>query len=197
MAALSATGDVSVEAYLDLDAASQQRLELFRGHVYTMMSASGTHVVVQANLARMCGNALRGKERRFLGENAKVVVERSGSGYHPDGTIVCPLRFSNEKARVVENPRVVFEILSPGTERFDRRDKFDDYALVPSIQEIVLIETDLARVEVHERREDGWLRRVYLTGTAALIPSIDVELPLAELYEDVAFPTAAPPEPDL
>ena len=175
----------SFEAYLAMDEAVEERLELFRGHVFTMMGASGTHVVVQANLARMCGNALRGKPCRFVGENAKVHVERKGSGYHPDGTIACPLRFSNERAGVVENPQVVFEILSPGTERFDRTDKSDDYATVPSIHEIVLIETETQRVEVYERREEGWLRRVYLGGATALVPSVGLELPLDELYEGV------------
>lgn len=190
-----ATQDVSIEGYLELAEASPERLELFRGQVFTMMSASGAHVVVQANLSRMCGSALRGKGCRFLGENAKVAIERTGSGYHPDGTLVCPLRFSNEKAGVVESPQVVFEILSPGTERFDRRDKFDDYALVPSIREIVLIESELARVEVHERREDGWLRRVFLAGTTAFVASVGLELALDELYEDVVFEPATWGEP--
>lgn len=137
MAAVPATQDlVSFEDDLALDEASDERLELFRGRVFTMRSASGTHVVVQANLSGMCRNALRGKPCRFLGENAKVHVERTGSGYHPDGTIVCPLRFSNERAGVVENPQVAFEILSPGTEKFDRKGKSDDDASVPSIREI-------------------------------------------------------------
>ena len=174
-----------------MDEASEPRLELFRGRVFTMMSASGTHVVVQANLSRICGAALRGKPCRFVGENAKVHIPRKGSGYHPDGTIACPLRFSNEAQGVVENPQVVFEILSPGTERFDRTDKWDDYATVESIREIVLIETEAARVEVYERREEGWLKRVYLTGTTALVPSAGLELPLDELYEDVA-PSVGP-----
>ena len=71
------------------------------------MAASGTHVVVRANLARLCGNA-------------KVRVPRKGSGYHPDGTIACPLRFSNEAQGVVENPQIVFEILSRGAGRGGR-----------------------------------------------------------------------------
>ncbi len=187
MVATPALQGVSFEAYLDLDEASPERVELSRGQVYTMMSASGSHVVVQANLARICGNVLRGRGCRFYGENAKVSIERTGSGYHPDGTIACPPGFSNERAGVVENPQVVFEILSPGTERFDRRSKFDDYALVSTIREIVLVETDVPRIEVFERREEGWLRRVYLAGTAALVPSVGLELPLDELYEDVTF----------
>ena len=156
-----------------------------------MMAVSGNHVRVQANLAGICISGLRGKPCRFSGENAKVHIPRKGSGYHPDGTVACPLRFSNERQGVIENPQVVFEILSPGTEQFDRRDKWDDYATVESIQEIVLIETQAARVEVYERREDGWLKRVYLAGTAALVPSVGIELPLDELYEDVAFEEGA------
>ena len=185
MTALSIPNDASFEAYLDADENSAERLEMFRGRVFTTMAAAGGHVAVQANLARRCGNALEGKGCRFYGENAKVRVETSDSGYHPDGTIACPPGFSNERAGVVANPQVVFEILSPSTERFDRREKFDDYALVATIREIVLVETELARVEMFERREDGWLRRVCLAGTVALIPSVGIELRLDELYEGV------------
>ena len=146
MAANRGLEETSFEAYLTIDEGSDERLELFRGRVFTMMATSGTHTVVQANLARLCGNALRGKDCRFVGENAKVRVPRKGSGYHPDGTIACPLRFSNEAQGVVESPQIVFEILSPGTERFDRTDKWDDYASVETIREIVLIEIRTARV---------------------------------------------------
>ncbi len=188
MAANRILEETSFEAYLALDeAATEERLELFRGRVITMMAVSGTHALVQANLAGMCRERLRGKGCRFVGENAKVRVPRKNSGYHPDGTVACPMRFLNERQGVVESPQVVFEILSPGTERFDRNDKSDDYATIESVREIVLIETQAERVEVYERREEGWLRRVYLAGTAALIPSIGLELPLEELYEDVVF----------
>ena len=141
MAANRGIEETSFEAYLTIDEGSDERLELFRGRVFTMMAASGTYVVVQTNLARLCGNALQGKDCRFVRENAKVRVLRKGSGYHPDGTIACPLSFSNEAQGVVENPQVVFEILSSGTERFDRTDKWDDCATVESVREIVLIDT--------------------------------------------------------
>ena len=184
--------ETSFETYLAMDEASEERLELFRGQAFTMMAVSGTYATAQANLARMAGTALRGKPCRFTGENAKVHIPRKGSGYHPDGTIACPLRFSNERQGVIENPQVVFEILSPGAERFDRTDKWDDYATLEGVREIVLIDTRAARVEVDERRDGGWLRRVYLADTTALVPSVGIELPLDELYEDVAF--AEPPD---
>lgn len=179
---------VTLESYLAQEEAASERLELWHGRVYAMAGASANHVVVQANLSRRCGNALQGRDCRFVGENAKVVVKESNSAYHPDGTIACPLIFSDEKAGIVENPRVVFEILSPSTELHDRKSKFRDYALVASIQEIVFIETETARVEVHERREEGWLMRAYLPGSTARLASVDVDLPLDELYEDAKFP---------
>lgn len=181
----------SVEEYLSAEEASEGRLELWHSRVYGMAGASANHIVVQANLSRLCGTALRGRECRFVGENAKVVVAETNSAYHPDGTIARPLKFSNEKAGVVENPRVVFEILSPSTELHDRKSKFRDYMLMPSIQEIVFIETETARVEVHERREEGWLMRAYLPGSTARLVSVEIELPLDELYENATFEPAA------
>jgi hypothetical protein len=57
-----------------------------------------------------------------------------------------------------------------------------------------LIETDQPRVVVHRRTDSGFAAEVY-KGIEAVIPleAIQVELPLAELYERVEFGAAKPP----
>src|SRR5262249_49459969 len=86
------------------------------------------------------------------------------------------------------NPRVIVEVLSPSTERHDRGWKFRNYQLIPSFQEYVLVAQDEPRIERFVRQEAGWLM-TDVTGLerAVGIWSVDLELPLAEIYEEVAF----------
>ena len=53
------------------------------------------------------------------------------------------------------NPRVVFEVLSPSTEGFDRGIKFERYRRLESLSDYVLVSADRMRVEHHYLRDDG------------------------------------------
>ena len=184
--------DASLAAYLAFEETARDKHELFRGRVYGMAGGSANHGEVIDSLAGICRDALRKKVCRFLSDNRKVVVEGKGSGYLPDGAIACPPRYLDRRHGTYDNPTVVFEVLSPGTERFDRADKFDDYKSLPSLQDYVLIESEKVRVEVFSRLEDGgWVQRVYLPGTAAHLPSVGIDLPLEELYENAVFDEVA------
>ena len=99
-----------------------------------------------------------------------------GSGYYPDGANTCPPNYLDRRYGTDDNPTVVFEVLSPSTVSFDRRGKADDYKTLSSLQNHVLIETETIRVEVFSRLNDGgWVQRVYLPGTSARFPSVDIE----------------------
>ena len=51
-----------------------------------------------------------------------------------------------------------------------------------------MIASERARVEVFSRLPDGrWAQSVYLAGSVAQLPSVGVELPLDELYENAVF----------
>jgi hypothetical protein len=52
----------------------------------------------------------------------------------------------------------------------------------------LLVEQKLAAVTVYRRPETGFQREVYASlDVSILLPEIGVELPLAEIYEGVAF----------
>lgn len=178
---------VTVDEFFRIAQATQGRIELWEGRIVAMANASANHILVQGRLSDLCNAGLRGRKCRFLGESSAIVIDEEGTYYNPDGTISCPPIFSSESRGTLSNPTVVFEILSPSTADKDRTTKFDGYATLPSIKEIVLIESERVRVEVYERREDGWLRKVYLPGAVVRLASVEVDLPLDELYEDTVF----------
>jgi hypothetical protein len=67
-----------------------------------------------------------------------------------------------------------------------------DYRAIPSVQEIVLIEQDQRFCHLHRRAEEGWMTDL-LRGERTLLRlrTIDLEVPLSELYENVPFDEAA------
>lgn len=180
---------VTIREYLDFEETTPDKHELFRGRIFAMAGGSSNHDAIVVSLTQFFGPALRGKKPcRFLGENRKVVVDEHGSGYRPDGAIACPPSEPNPRQGTYDNPTVIFEVLSPSTERFDRTDKADDYKTLPSLRDYVLIESEKIRVEVFSRMGDGsWAQRVYLPGTVAHLPSLGIDLPLEELYENAVF----------
>ncbi len=198
MAKPSSLDRVSVEAYLGYEETSPDKHELSRGRVYAMEGGSSNHSRIIVSLTKICGVVLRDlKPCRVVGENQKVIVREEGSGYRPDGAIACPPNDLDRQRGTYDNPKVVFEVLSPSTAEFDRTEKYDDYKSLTSLEDYVLIGSEKMRVEVFSRLPDGrWAQRVYLLGTIAHIPAVDIDLPLTELYENATFgensPAASP-----
>ncbi len=69
------------------------------------------------------------------------------------------------------------------------------YRQVESLEEYVLIAQDQALVEIFRRTPDGnWLLRSYCgLDQTAPVESLEIAIPLAELYEGIELPP--PPEP--
>jgi Uma2 family endonuclease len=89
---------------------------------------------------------------------------------------------------------VVVEVLSTSTAQRDLTRKKYAYQSIPSVQVIVYVSQREAWVDIVRRTEHGWADG-YVEGMEATLelPEIGVAVPLAEIYEDVAF-EPDPPE---
>jgi Uma2 family endonuclease len=105
---------------------------------------------------------------------------------YPDCTVICgEIERADEDPNTVTNPRIVFEVLSPATERYDQGRKVFLYQNIPSLHTIVLVSPDVPWAQVIERQADeSWVIRTYL-GVEAVVPfpAIEAELPLGRLYD--------------
>ena len=88
--------------------------------------------------------------------------------------------------RLAPGAVIVFEVVSPTSERMDRVTKRREYAAVPSIRSYVIIETSSQRVTVLHRNapDQDWVESDV---DVVDLPEIGVSIPIPELYEDVAF----------
>ena len=144
------------------------------------------HSTIQGNLATALGGRLRGKRCRFHGSHLKFQVAE-GHVRYPDGMVLCsPI---DRTATVVYDPVVVFEVLSPSTARDDRIVKAREYQATPSVQRYVMLEQDGVSATVYARSGETWTHEILIANSILSLPEIDVELPLAELYDGIVFET--------
>ena len=133
---------------------------------------------------------LRGRDCEVYPGDMRVKVSPSGLYTYPDVAVVCgEPQFEDAELDTLLNPKVLIEVLSPSTADYDRGGKFAQYRRLPSLQEYVLISQDRPLVEHYVRQPPNqWM----LTENESLqdtvdLPSIDCELPLAEIYFKVRF----------
>jgi Uma2 family endonuclease len=186
---MGAAPTLSAQEFLRQERLSELKHEFLDGLVVARSEVQKEHSRISTKLSGRCINHLSDSEScEFHGSDMRV---RAGYGTYtyPDGSIACNAEFEDEAVDVLINPIVLFEILSPSTEAYDRGDKFRRYQQIGSLREYVLISTDRPRVEVFSREgDDSWQLRVSDgLGATAVIPSVALDLPLVGLYQRV-FP---------
>lgn len=182
------------QAYLARERAAEYKSEYFNGEAYAMSGGSPDHAGIAMSLGTALSNRLRGRKPcRVFSSDLKVHIPATGSYAYPDVTVICskPLLHPTDN-HTVTNPTVLFEVLSPTTQTFDKTGKFSHYRRIDSLQAFVVVAWDTPRVEVYSRADAG---RWILTEARGLdgvirVESLDCELPLSEIYEAVEFPHA-------
>ncbi|HXE53518.1 MAG TPA: Uma2 family endonuclease [Tepidisphaeraceae bacterium] len=193
----------TVEEYLQLESQSDEKFEYWDGFIVRlseligMAGGSYEHSIISANVIIALGNALQGGPCRVANSDLRVKRPRTPFYFHPDATVICgeaQLEHHSKNAPSLLNPRVVVEVLSPSTEAYDRGGKLRQYLEIPSLHEYVLVLQDTPRVESFWRRPDGSCSFNAAEGLEAnlLLCSLDVSIPLRQIYENITFP---PPEP--
>lgn len=179
------------EEYLSLERAWDVRHEYLDGFVYAMAGESPAHSIICFNLNGILHPQLRGTRCRGFSPNMKVRAGERGLYAYPDLAVACgEPAFQDQHGDVLLNPAVIFEVLSPSTEAYDRGEKFARYRAVETLTDYVLVSQAEPRVEHFSRQPDGSWSRAEVSGddSALTLDSINCRVPLAELYDRVAFP---------
>jgi Uma2 family endonuclease len=175
---------MSLQEFLAWEERQDLRYEFDGFQPRAMTGGTSEHSTIQRNLITALTTRLRGRPCQPHGSELKILV--AGSIRYPDAFVLCsPLA---RGTTVVEDPVVVFEILSPSTATIDRIVKNQEYRGTPSIQRYVMLEQDQQAATIFTRAGDDWVGHV-LSGEVPLdMPEIGISVPLAELYEGVEFP---------
>ena len=191
MATPQARLKISPEEYLRRERDAEERHEFDNGRIYAMAGESPSHSRICVNVTGEIRARLKGKLCEAFSSNTKVCVTAAGKFYYPDLSVVCgEARYHDKERDALLNPKLIVEVLSPSTEKYDRSIKFQAYQQLESLTDFLLISPDKPFVEHFARQSGGqWLYTAYKGLTAIVqLPSIECEVLLAELYERVEFP---------
>lgn len=182
--------------YLAIERDAEFKSEFYEGQMFAMAGVSRQHNRLQSNLGTEFGMRLKGTDCHPFTSDMRVKITASGLYTYPDFGIVFG-QAHYEKIQGVDtllNPRVVFEVLSETTERWDRDLKFQNYKLMPSLREYILLSQVRVQVEHRFRLEDDEWDRVttFLASDELQLKSVDVRVPLADIYRGVE-PLESPP----
>jgi Uma2 family endonuclease len=193
------TPEVSIDEYLALEEQSEGKHEYVDGQIIAMAGSTGDHALITINISSALRQLLKGKPCRVYSSDLKIRPASRRRFRYPEASVICgPVEYdpASKSKHVALNPRVLVEVLSPSTERTDRTEKLLDYILIPSLQEYILVSQHEPRVETILRQADGTWAVDHALGTDKTIRllSLDIELPLSEVFDGVEFPEAAPEE---
>jgi Uma2 family endonuclease len=148
-----------------------------------MAPPARAHGMLCARLAGVLDAAPRSRRPCSVQTEAGIArPDRDDTYYVADLAVTCaPYRRGEQ---LVNDPILIVEILSPGTERHDRRTKLPVYRTIESVNEILLIDSESIYAEILRREGDRWITELVQGRDATLrLSSVDVRIAMAELYE--------------
>lgn len=182
---------VSFDEYYAAEVKAQTRSEWIDGVVRPMAGASEGHSAITSVLGEVVNPRLRARGTcRLRDQDTQIPIPAYDVYTYPDAVIACPPQYARKPRGALLNPKVIFEVLSPSTEGYDRGPKFRYYRSLETLDEYVLVSVDEPVIEVFPRAS-GWGVQTYEgLDAVARLESVGIDLPLCELYADVDFSTS-------
>jgi Uma2 family endonuclease len=99
---------------------------------------------------------------RARNSEQRVKVAATGLETYPSGDFRVAGPICRARRFDAANPKVLFEVLSPSTEKYDRWGKWEQYKHIETLTDYVLVDQDSVSVEHFLKVADGWQFRLYI-----------------------------------
>lgn len=179
---------LTVEKFLDNCPNDQRHYQLFDGVIVAMAPPATPHQVIAARLGGEIYTSLGiTRPECFLRAQAGIAPHglQGRDHFETDLTVSCAPLDRNDRG-IVSDPVLIVEILSPSTDRDDVFIKLPSYQRIPSLREILYVETGRVGATVYRRAEDGW-QTIELAGPEGRLQleTVGLDIPLATLYRGI------------
>ena len=178
-----ATSQMTVEEFLRWEPRDGRKYELVQGRPVAMSPPASAHGTIGARLTHRVNAVVETRPPCRAQTEAGVRIPGDAyTLYQADLAVTCvPHRLGQQE---LESPILIVEVLSPGTEDFDRKVKLPDYRTIDSVQEILLIDSMTPHAEVYRRLSGGdWLAIIVRGRNARLdLRSVGLDVEMSILY---------------
>lgn len=179
--AIFKTAYLSEQDYLDAEKVSDVKHEYFDGEIFAMSGAKANHQRITMNVGGEFRNHLKGSPCEAFSSDMKVRADEGNKYFYPDVVVSCN---QDGECDFTESPRLIVEVLSDSTRKFDKDLKRKIYQTIPTLEEYVLIEQDHVEIEISRKSAD-WHSSYYFIDDDVTFESIGLTLPVLELYSRV------------
>ena len=181
------------EKYLTLEVKAEHKSQYVAGEIYAMAGVEPWHIQIVDNITKALGAAFGDRPCQSYSTDMRVRSKAGELYTYPDVSALCgkPKYDFSMRPSTLLNPQVIFEVLSPSTEAFDRGNKFALYRNLDSLTDNVLVASESVRVEHFVRQENGTWNMTEYSQPAERLPlrTLECELTLAAIYRRVEFPS--------
>lgn len=189
-----AISPMTLDEFLCWDDGSDTHYELIGGFPLAMAPPAAAHRMLTVRLGSRIDAALAARRPCNAQVEAGIVrPDRADTYFEADIAATCEPHALGQQA--LAEPFLIVEILSPSTERHDRRVKLPVYRQLPTVQEILYLDSDGIYAELHRRSGAQWITEILritelLRGSDAVLnlASVPVEVRLGDLYDGIALP---------
>lgn len=185
------TGRYTIEEYIKLEQATDERLEYFNGEVRAVACSYLNHARISGNTQVALQESFPHSRGEVFNSQMPVKTAVLPPYRYPDGSLVCGKAIFDEidGQVMLVNPTLIVEVLASVTSIYDLTDKFTAYKSIDSFAEYLLIRQEKPHVIHYLRQPNGKWLRTDIEGLDAdlTLESINVVVPLREIYEDVDF----------
>jgi Uma2 family endonuclease len=179
---------LTVEEFLDCSPNDQRHYQLIGGVIVAMAPPGNAHQILLMNLGFELGGAVRANRPGCTLHGEAGIAPHGLQGrdhFEADIAFTCAAGDAQSRG-IVSEPELIIEILSPSTERDDLFVKLPVYQRIPSVREVLYLESQEVAATVYRRQADGWdTIKIAGPGTRLELYTIGLDIPLGEVYRGV------------
>lgn len=179
---------ISVDEYFDLQRRTDKRYDFWDGKLIELEATTKIHNRIKRNLIRKLDvPGLSEKGCELFDENVMTQLKNRRKYVYPDIVVSCDPE--DDDPLIVKYPCIIIEVLSDGTEQYDRTEKFFKYQRIPSVEQCVFVSQKMMAVESFIRStDDQWLFKALEQPTDQLVfPKLGVSVSLEEIYMGISL----------
>ena len=185
---------VTLSEYVEREATSAIKHEFHNGKLTEMAGGTPLHSQIGLNIGTFINICLYKKTERFIAYNsdAHIYIPSLDKSMYADVSVVQgdPILFKQYKTLII-NPLLIIEVLSEGTESYDRNEKFEFYQNIPTFKEYVLVHQNQPKIESYyckNGKRNVW-QYAFETDLMARfkLQSVGCTLRLQDIYRHINF----------
>lgn len=165
-----------------------RKYELIDGVIYDMTGSTPEHSSIAGQIDFLFRLQLGKSGPCRTHRDQYVAIPGHKAPVCSDVVLTCDLGDWNKDQRLkpfrIQSPLIAVEVLSPGTESYDRGGKFALYQKCGTLEVYLLVSQTQRQVEVY-RRENNWQQELFTAGQTIHLSQLDLEFAVEEIYEGI------------